>query len=169
MPDTVALSPASPAAPPAGSLPATSATKTWASILAPSADLKVIDLTPDFFSDGALMIPQEVLAPGKQRLKAALVAQFLGPIPPLRVFAAMAHRLWGFEGLDVKICILLKGTKCPESIDLVVEDGDRVQLLVSCSETRTYTKAPVWRRKQPAATAVTKPQDGVTECLFSQC
>ncbi|CAN0838757.1 hypothetical protein LINGRAHAP2_LOCUS2334 [Linum grandiflorum] len=31
-------------------------------------------------------------------MKAALVAQFIGPIPPMRVFAFMAERLWGYEG-----------------------------------------------------------------------
>ncbi|CAN1853267.1 hypothetical protein LINPERHAP1_LOCUS40960 [Linum perenne] len=34
---------------------------------------------------------------GIQRIKAALVAQFLGPLPQFRVFAIMEIQLWGYE------------------------------------------------------------------------
>ncbi|CAN0899382.1 hypothetical protein LINGRAHAP2_LOCUS20240 [Linum grandiflorum] len=55
--------------------------------------------------------------------------------------------------LNVKICVLLKGVSCPEHIELIVKDGDRVKLLVSCSGSRSYTKAPQWRRKPLAPNA----------------
>ncbi|CAN0916203.1 hypothetical protein LINGRAHAP2_LOCUS29590 [Linum grandiflorum] len=97
------LSPTVPVAPELGS-----GAKTWASLIAPSAELKTIELTPECFLDGALKIPPEILARGAHRMNAALVAQFLGPIPPMRVFAAMANRLWAFE-CDITIYVLLDG------------------------------------------------------------
>ncbi|CAN1153271.1 hypothetical protein LINPERPRIM_LOCUS14591 [Linum perenne] len=32
-----------------------------------------------------------------EKLQSVVVAQFIGPQPPLRVFAAVAQRLWGYE------------------------------------------------------------------------
>ncbi|CAN0890244.1 hypothetical protein LINGRAHAP2_LOCUS16328 [Linum grandiflorum] len=43
-------------------------------------------------------------------MESAIVAQFLGTIPPLRVFSAMVNRLWGYEGFflieipSVRLC-----------------------------------------------------------------
>ncbi|CAN1136113.1 hypothetical protein LINPERPRIM_LOCUS20890, partial [Linum perenne] len=48
---------------------------------------------------GILKLPSSVWEKGYERLKAALVAQFVGTPPPLRVIAAVANRLWGYEGL----------------------------------------------------------------------
>ncbi|CAN1244762.1 hypothetical protein LINPERPRIM_LOCUS6233, partial [Linum perenne] len=41
---------------------------------------------------------KEVLAKGQERLKAAVVIQFLGAPPLFRVLASVVNRLWGYEG-----------------------------------------------------------------------
>ncbi|CAN0875485.1 hypothetical protein LINGRAHAP2_LOCUS10858 [Linum grandiflorum] len=47
-----------------------------------------------------------------KKLKAALVAQFVGVIPPIHVIAAMVNRLWGYEG---EVCV----SKLPEDLCLI--------------------------------------------------
>ncbi|CAN0923003.1 hypothetical protein LINGRAHAP2_LOCUS33351 [Linum grandiflorum] len=104
-------------------------------------------------------------------MKAALVAHFLGHVPPMRVFASMADQLWGSEGLswvvsqighplsgfvreglDVKVCVLLAAaTACLEEVTVLLEDDERVVIPVSSSKSRLYNKpAPVWKKKASA-------------------
>ncbi|CAN1323508.1 hypothetical protein LINPERPRIM_LOCUS32762 [Linum perenne] len=48
--------------------------------------------------NGSLCIPQFVIDKGLLRLRSALVAQFVGSVPPIRVITAVANRIWGYEG-----------------------------------------------------------------------
>ncbi|CAN0875479.1 hypothetical protein LINGRAHAP2_LOCUS10853 [Linum grandiflorum] len=58
--------------------------------------------------DGVLHIPQSIVDIGVEKLKSALVAQFAGSAPPLRVFHSIAARLWGYEG-PIQISLLSEG------------------------------------------------------------
>ncbi|CAN1244453.1 hypothetical protein LINPERPRIM_LOCUS6091 [Linum perenne] len=72
--------------------------KTWADIISDTAnDLKFIDIPEAALKDGVLKLPKEVLAKGKERLKAAVVIQFLGAPLPFRDLASVVNRLWGYE------------------------------------------------------------------------
>ncbi|CAN1289110.1 hypothetical protein LINPERPRIM_LOCUS20120 [Linum perenne] len=73
--------------------------KSWADIISdPANDLEFIDIPEAALKGGVLKLPKEVLAKGKERLKAAVVIQFLGAPPPFRVLASVVNRLWGYEG-----------------------------------------------------------------------
>ncbi|CAN1292958.1 hypothetical protein LINPERPRIM_LOCUS21809 [Linum perenne] len=48
--------------------------------------------------DGVLKIPAEVIALGLDRLNSAMVGQFIGDGPPIKVIRSMANWLWGYEG-----------------------------------------------------------------------
>ncbi|CAN0917684.1 hypothetical protein LINGRAHAP2_LOCUS30454, partial [Linum grandiflorum] len=69
------------------------------------------------------------------------------------------------SGLDVKLCVLLKGSQCLESVEVIIDDGERVQLSISCSDTSKYVREPTWRRNQPlVASAPTSRVD--TEVIY---
>ncbi|CAN1310677.1 hypothetical protein LINPERPRIM_LOCUS28172 [Linum perenne] len=73
--------------------------KSWVDIISdPANDLKFINILEAALKDGVLKLPKEVLAKGKERLKAAVVIQFLGVPPPFRFLASVVNRLWGYEG-----------------------------------------------------------------------
>ncbi|CAN1791660.1 hypothetical protein LINPERHAP1_LOCUS19411 [Linum perenne] len=55
--------------------------------------------------DGVLHIPKKVVDIGVQKLKSALVIQFLDDVPLLKVIRSVLNRLWGFEG-EVIISLL---------------------------------------------------------------
>ncbi|CAN1255381.1 hypothetical protein LINPERPRIM_LOCUS8964 [Linum perenne] len=59
--------------------------------------LRYVD-TSSAFIDGSLRIPKSIIDKGLQKMKAALVAQFLGTVPPIRVVSAVVDKLWGYEG-----------------------------------------------------------------------
>ncbi|CAN1317809.1 hypothetical protein LINPERPRIM_LOCUS30570 [Linum perenne] len=61
-------------------------------------DLKYVDIPESARTGGILKLPSSVWEKGFERLKAALVALFVGTPPPLRVIAAVANRRWGYEG-----------------------------------------------------------------------
>ncbi|CAN0847584.1 hypothetical protein LINGRAHAP2_LOCUS5050 [Linum grandiflorum] len=73
--------------------------RSWATVVGtPTSDLKFYEIPESALVNGVLAIPQEIVDVGLKRLQSALVAQFIGPLPPARVIAAMANRLWGYEG-----------------------------------------------------------------------
>ncbi|CAN1293555.1 hypothetical protein LINPERPRIM_LOCUS22070 [Linum perenne] len=73
--------------------------RSWADIISdPKDDLQFVDISESAKQGGALRLPDEVLAKGVEKLKAAVVVQFLGNPPPIRVFANVANQLWGYEG-----------------------------------------------------------------------
>ncbi|CAN1318742.1 hypothetical protein LINPERPRIM_LOCUS30931 [Linum perenne] len=70
----------------------------WASIVGDSGTaLRYVD-TSSAFINGSLCIPESVIDKGLKKLKAALVAQFIGNTPPIVVITAVGNRIWGFEG-----------------------------------------------------------------------
>ncbi|CAN1334812.1 hypothetical protein LINPERPRIM_LOCUS36529 [Linum perenne] len=70
----------------------------WASVVGDGdSSLRYVD-TSSAFVNGTLRIPKSVIDKGLQKLKAALVAQFLGSVPPIRVISAVVNRIWGYEG-----------------------------------------------------------------------
>ncbi|CAN1317114.1 hypothetical protein LINPERPRIM_LOCUS30318 [Linum perenne] len=71
----------------------------WASLVASTtSDLKFVAESRAAVIDGVLHIPKKVVDLGVQRLKSALVIQFLDSVPPLKVVRSVLNRLWGFEG-----------------------------------------------------------------------
>ncbi|CAN1291440.1 hypothetical protein LINPERPRIM_LOCUS21146 [Linum perenne] len=73
--------------------------KSWEDLISnPKDDLKFIDIPESARQGDAIRLPKEVLDKGVERLKAAVVIQFLGNPPPFRVFVNVANRLWGYEG-----------------------------------------------------------------------
>ncbi|CAN1334811.1 hypothetical protein LINPERPRIM_LOCUS36529 [Linum perenne] len=60
----------------------------WASVVGDGdSSLRYVD-TSSAFVNGTLRIPKSVIDKGLQKLKAALVAQFLGSVPPIRRYIA---------------------------------------------------------------------------------
>ncbi|CAN1132774.1 hypothetical protein LINPERPRIM_LOCUS30271 [Linum perenne] len=76
---------------------ATVSSNSWASVVGsdPDPDLEYF---PPILIDGVLQIPSEVVDLGIKKFESALVGQFLGPSPPLRVFQSLANRLWDYDG-----------------------------------------------------------------------
>ncbi|CAN1215398.1 hypothetical protein LINPERPRIM_LOCUS201 [Linum perenne] len=73
--------------------------KTWSELVSDSrSDLSFIEIPEAAVVNDVLRIPKEVIDKGCEKLQCAVVAQFVGPQPPLRVFNAVARRLWGYEG-----------------------------------------------------------------------
>ncbi|CAN1850262.1 hypothetical protein LINPERHAP1_LOCUS39769 [Linum perenne] len=76
-----------------------SSAASWASIVAgEKLDLRFVEASKSSVVDGVLKLPKEVLEVGVKKLKAVVVAQFLGNAPPIRVIRSMINRLWGYEG-----------------------------------------------------------------------
>ncbi|CAN1847873.1 hypothetical protein LINPERHAP1_LOCUS38698 [Linum perenne] len=74
-------------------------TSSWVSIVANTkSDLNFVEKSRESLVYGVLKISREVLKIGEDKLNSAIVAQFLGTIPPIRVIRNMLNRLWGFEG-----------------------------------------------------------------------
>ncbi|CAN1273070.1 hypothetical protein LINPERPRIM_LOCUS14851 [Linum perenne] len=74
------------------------AAKSWADIISdPANDLKFIEIPESALVGGVLKLPKDVLDKGRERLKAAVVIQFLGIPPPFKVLVSMVNRLWGYE------------------------------------------------------------------------
>ncbi|CAN1340785.1 hypothetical protein LINPERPRIM_LOCUS38971 [Linum perenne] len=68
---------------------------TWADLVSDrQSDLSFVDIPESAVVDDVLRIPKEVVDKGREKLQSAVIAQFIGTPPPLRVFAAMARRLW---------------------------------------------------------------------------
>ncbi|CAN1352038.1 hypothetical protein LINPERPRIM_LOCUS42659 [Linum perenne] len=72
-----------------------SPSKSWAQITAEiGSDIHFIEDSRSAVIDGVLQIPESVIDLGIQRLESAIVAQFVGIPPPLKVVSAMMNRLW---------------------------------------------------------------------------
>ncbi|CAN1805842.1 hypothetical protein LINPERHAP1_LOCUS24437 [Linum perenne] len=72
-----------------------SSSKSWAQITAETgSELHFIEDSRSVVIDGVLQIPHSVIDLGIQRLESAIVAQFVGAPPPLKVVSAMLNRLW---------------------------------------------------------------------------
>ncbi|CAN0829922.1 hypothetical protein LINGRAHAP2_LOCUS1255 [Linum grandiflorum] len=94
---------------PSSVAPTSPASTSWASIVSDSkSDLQFVAIPADAVVDGVLVIPQSIVDIGVKKLRSAVVAQFLGSIPPMRVFQSMADRLWGYDG-KVMISTLSEG------------------------------------------------------------
>ncbi|CAN1262317.1 hypothetical protein LINPERPRIM_LOCUS11236 [Linum perenne] len=89
-----------------GDLPNTG--RSWVAVVGsdPTPDLEYF---PPVLVDGVLQIPSEVVDLGIKQFKSALVGQFLGSAPPLRVFQSLANRLWDYDGF-VAVLELSTGT-----------------------------------------------------------
>ncbi|CAN1337979.1 hypothetical protein LINPERPRIM_LOCUS37845, partial [Linum perenne] len=75
-----------------------SSSKSWAQITAETgSELHFIEDSRSVVIDGVLQIPHSVIDLGIQRLESAIVAQFVGAPPPLKVVSAMLNRLWSLE------------------------------------------------------------------------
>ncbi|CAN1163358.1 hypothetical protein LINPERPRIM_LOCUS32618 [Linum perenne] len=71
----------------------------WASIVADKkSDLEFVLESRKAVVDGILHIPKEVVDLGVAKLRSAIVAQFLGEVPPVKVIRGVLNRLWGYEG-----------------------------------------------------------------------
>ncbi|CAN1319923.1 hypothetical protein LINPERPRIM_LOCUS31474 [Linum perenne] len=70
----------------------------WASLVASSSsDLKFVAESRAAVIDGVLHIPKKAVDLGVQRLKSALVIQFLDSVPPLKVVRSVLNRHWGLK------------------------------------------------------------------------
>ncbi|CAN1347128.1 hypothetical protein LINPERPRIM_LOCUS40992 [Linum perenne] len=70
-------------------MPAGRENRSWAEVISdPSKDLKFIDIPESARAGGILKIPNSVWEKGFERLRSAIVAQFVGKPPPFRVVAA---------------------------------------------------------------------------------
>ncbi|CAN0893246.1 hypothetical protein LINGRAPRIM_LOCUS2642, partial [Linum grandiflorum] len=79
------------------SAPPQFALKPWTELFNAGFDLSLSYVKP-ILVNGVLQIPRSTVDKGLMKMKRCLVDQFLGPIPPIRVFQAMATRLWGRDG-----------------------------------------------------------------------
>ncbi|CAN1800602.1 hypothetical protein LINPERHAP1_LOCUS22611 [Linum perenne] len=76
----------------------TSSVNIWASIVTGERfELRFVEDSKKAFVEGVLKLPKEVLEVGTKKLKAAVVAQFLGLAPPIRVIKSMINHLRGYE------------------------------------------------------------------------
>ncbi|CAN1188460.1 hypothetical protein LINPERHAP2_LOCUS39347 [Linum perenne] len=82
--------------------------RSWAAVVG-SDPIPDLEYFPPVLVDGVLQIPSEVVDLGIEKFKSALIGQFLGPAPPLRVFQALANRLWNYDGF-VAVSELSEGT-----------------------------------------------------------
>ncbi|CAN1170350.1 hypothetical protein LINPERHAP2_LOCUS28945 [Linum perenne] len=82
--------------------------RSWAAVVG-SDPIPDLEYFPPVLVDGVLQIPSEVVDLGIEKFKSALIGQFLGPAPPLRVFQALANRLWNYDGF-VAVSELSAGT-----------------------------------------------------------
>ncbi|CAN1223109.1 hypothetical protein LINPERPRIM_LOCUS1998 [Linum perenne] len=72
-----------------------SSSKSWAQATAETgSDLHFVEDSRSAVIDGVLQIPNSVIDLGIQRLESAIVAQFVGIPPPLKVVSSMLNRLW---------------------------------------------------------------------------
>ncbi|CAN0913401.1 hypothetical protein LINGRAHAP2_LOCUS27903 [Linum grandiflorum] len=114
----------------------------WASVVRNNnSDLQFFD-TKSAFIDGVLQIPSEIVALGMKRLKAALVAQFLGPAPPIRAIVSMANRLWGYDG---EVCV----SKLPDDLFLFEFPTIRLSEWVLNRSWHIHQVALILRKRQP--------------------
>ncbi|CAN1291327.1 hypothetical protein LINPERPRIM_LOCUS21104 [Linum perenne] len=81
--------------------------KSWASFVG-SVDPD-LEFHPPILVDEVLQVPSEVVDFGVKQFRNALVGQFLGPAPPLRVFQSLANRLWDYDDF-VSVSELTKDT-----------------------------------------------------------
>ncbi|CAN1254232.1 hypothetical protein LINPERPRIM_LOCUS8580 [Linum perenne] len=71
----------------------------WASIVADkTSDLKYVAESREEVVGGILHIPKDVVDLGVVKLRSAVVAQYLGAMPPVKVNRGVLNRLWGYEG-----------------------------------------------------------------------
>ncbi|CAN0904561.1 hypothetical protein LINGRAHAP2_LOCUS23160, partial [Linum grandiflorum] len=67
------------------------------------------------------------------------------------VVSQIGHPLTSYvcDGLDVKLCVVLgAGVTCPESVSVLLDDDECVEIHVSSVTTRTYDKpVATWRNK----------------------
>ncbi|CAN1800299.1 hypothetical protein LINPERHAP1_LOCUS22477 [Linum perenne] len=70
--------------------------KSWAEIVGKGVEPDLQFFLPDLV-DGVLQFPKEVIDLGLEAMKKCPIGQFLGNSPPIKVFHALANRLWGYN------------------------------------------------------------------------